>query len=216
MARIPPGSECGLRPGRDSRLEAFRNRFSRIGPIGPIGRIGKKPGKDSKPGARSCVSQALALAEPTASISCRFLQILLVLVLVDYSIDLRTFQFSPVKHCLPLSRDSVHAPVLNPRCLTEYFPQNLMDLACFCSKSQDKTTTNPQFCNFYKIASKNRRHSNRRPNALRTRNRGQSPSVGERLSGSNQSPNAASYGGLVNSLAVGYGLNEIACLQLIM
>ena len=36
----------------------------------------------------------MALAEPTASISCRFLQILLVLVLVDYSIKLRTFQFA--------------------------------------------------------------------------------------------------------------------------
>jgi hypothetical protein len=96
------------------------------------------------PGARSCVSQALALAEPTASISCRFLQILLVLVLVDYSIDLRTFQFSPVKHSLSLSRDSVLALVLNPRCLTEYFTQNLMDLACFCSKSQEKTRNRGQ------------------------------------------------------------------------
>ena len=65
---------------------------------------------------------------------------ILVHVLVDSSIDLQSFQFSPVKHCLPLSRDSVHAKVLNPRCLTEYFTQNLMDLACFCSKSQDKTT----------------------------------------------------------------------------
>jgi hypothetical protein len=36
----------------------------------------------------------LALAEPSASISCRFLQILLVHALVDYSIDLRTFQFA--------------------------------------------------------------------------------------------------------------------------
>jgi hypothetical protein len=165
MARIPPGSPCGLRPGRDNPLNAFRNRYSRIG---QIGRIGKKPGKDSMPGARSCVSPALALAEPTASISCRFLQILLVHVVVDYSIDLRPFQFSPVKHCLPLSRDSVHAKVLNPRCLTEFFTQNLMDLACFCSKSQGKTTTNPQYCNFYKVASKNRRHSNRRPNPPRT------------------------------------------------
>jgi hypothetical protein len=168
MARIPPGSPCGLRPGRDSRLEAFRNRFRRIGRIRPTGRIGKIPGKNSKPGARSWVSPALALAEPSPSFSCRFLQILLVLVLVDYSIDLRTFQFSPVKHCLPLSCDSVHAQVLNPKCPTAYFTQNLMDLACFCSKSQDKTTTNTQYCNFYKIASKNRRHSNRRPNPPRT------------------------------------------------
>jgi hypothetical protein len=29
MAQIPPGSQCGLRPGRDSRLDAFRNRYSR-------------------------------------------------------------------------------------------------------------------------------------------------------------------------------------------
>ncbi len=146
MAWIPEGSLCGLRPGRDDPLNAFRKLISRIGPIGRIGRIGKKPGKDSTRGARSCVSPALALAEPSASIPCRFLQILLVLVLVDYSIDLRTFQFSPVKHCLSLSRDSVHALVLNPICLTEYFTQNLMDLTCFCSKSQDKTTTNPQYC----------------------------------------------------------------------
>jgi len=52
----------------------------------------------------------------------------------------------PVNHCLSLSRDSSYALVLNPICLTEYFTQNLMDLACFCSKSQDKTTTNPQYC----------------------------------------------------------------------
>jgi hypothetical protein len=52
----------------------------------------------------------------------------------------------PVKHCLSLSCDSVHAQVLNPKCPTAYFTQNLMDLACFCSKSQDKTTTNPQSC----------------------------------------------------------------------
>jgi hypothetical protein len=45
---------------------------------------------------------------------------------------------------------------------------------------------------------------------------GDRPRVGERLSGSNQSPNAASYGGLVNSLAVGYGFNEIAWIHLIM
>jgi hypothetical protein len=45
---------------------------------------------------------------------------------------------------------------------------------------------------------------------------GDRPRVGERLSGSNQSPNAASYGGVVNSLAVGYGLNEIAWIHLIM
>jgi hypothetical protein len=50
----------------------------------------------------------------------------------------------PVKHCLPLSCDSVHPQVLNPICLTEYFPQNLMDLACFCSKSQDKTRNRGQ------------------------------------------------------------------------
>ncbi len=109
----------------------FRKRFSRIGQLGKlgrIGRIGKIPGKDSAPGARSCVSPALALAEPSASISCRFLQILLVHVVVDYRIDLRTFQFSPVKHCLSLSPDSEHAKVLNPRCLTEFFTQNLMDL----------------------------------------------------------------------------------------
>jgi hypothetical protein len=35
MARIPPGSPCGLRTERDDPLIAFRKLFSRIGRIGP-------------------------------------------------------------------------------------------------------------------------------------------------------------------------------------
>ena len=38
MARIPPGSLCGLRPDRGNLLNPFRKHFQpRIGKIGPIG-----------------------------------------------------------------------------------------------------------------------------------------------------------------------------------
>ncbi len=165
MARIPPGSPCGLRLERDNPLNVFRKRFSRIGPDrtarsdGSARNQGKTPSQGQ---GRVFPHRRLLLNRIPQSLvaSSRYswFSFLSTIVLTYGPIDF------PVKRCLPLARDSVHAQVLHPRCLTEYFTQNLMDLACFCSKSQHKTTTNPQFCNFYKIASKNRRHSNRRPN----------------------------------------------------
>jgi hypothetical protein len=55
MARIPPGSLCGLRPDRDNPPIPFRKHFCR----GPerSARSDKNQRNDSAPGARSCVSQ---------------------------------------------------------------------------------------------------------------------------------------------------------------